>query len=166
MATLEQFKKQLQQYILQDDFESFFGHFNEHPPLNASIENLIINLQGQFNRLKRQELQGATSQQDIDRSYNGIRVSVLGVIETLDEGDVDVSSMPKEKEVVPPEKPINNLSDLERSGLERQQEILQKKLNFFRERQASTADANQAFSLEMEIEKIVQEIEAIKLKLN
>jgi len=49
--------------------------------------------------------------------------------------------------------------------LENQLNILQKKLNFFLERQAVTSDPSQKFTLEMQIEETQQQINEAKGKL-
>lgn len=53
----------------------------------------------------------------------------------------------------------------EQDGLQEQKEILTRKLNHFYEKLAITSDAEQEFSLQMQIEKIEKKLEEVKAKI-
>ncbi len=188
---LSDLKTKLRGHLASDEFEQAFELFNKFLRDSSGNANLIISLQGQYNGMKRQQRAGTVDNAFAMRTFNRIRIALTELTNDLEDGDINpdayeqdgrqeasvedlkhrIEDLQKEVDksldaVKTPERNFaSRLTDLERQGIESQLNILQKKLNFFLERQAVISDPSQKFSLEMQIEETQQQINEAKAKL-
>ncbi len=190
IRNLTDVKTRLRGKLASDEFEKAFELFNKFIHHKSSKSNLIISLQGQYNGMKRQQGQGTVSDSFATQTFNRIRIALTELTNELEEEDINadayesngreepsvgdlkhrIEDLQKEVDksldaIKSPQEFASQLTDLERQGLESQLNILQKKLNFFLERQAVTSDPSQKFTLEMQIEETQQQINEAKGKL-
>ncbi|MBK7870321.1 MAG: hypothetical protein IPJ74_06340 [Saprospiraceae bacterium] len=169
MASLSELKKTLKKALANDLGEAFELFYNTIDD-NSSVTNLLINLQGQYNGMKKQENMGLSEPDFANRTYNRIRVALQDTVDKLEEDDLKPDALKASGTPVV----VNNgndqqvkvtISELERKGLESQLNILLKKLNFFLQQQAVINDPSQRFTLDMQIEETQQKVDEIKAKL-
>lgn len=190
IRTLQDLKTKLRGKLASDEFEKAFDLFNKFLDDSSSKSNLIISLQGQYNGMKRQQGQGTVSDSFAMQTFNRIRIALTELTDDLEDEDINadayesngrkeasvddlkhrIEDLQKEVDksldaVKSPGAFASQLTDLERQGLQSQLNILQKKLNFFLERQAVISDPSQKFTLEMQIEETQQQINEAKAKL-
>lgn len=160
---LDDLRKRLKTLIASDEFEQAFDLLGQAIDENASISNSLISLQGQYNGMRKQQNQGTVSDDFANRTLNRIRIAVTDLVNKLKEDDITSGYFKKSTTATPAA--ANNLSDLEREGLENQINILQNKLNFFLQQQAILSDASQKFTLQMQIDEVQKQIIDAKGKL-
>lgn len=159
---LDDLKKRLKTLIASDEFESTFDLLGPAIDENAYIANSLISLQGQYNGMRKQQNQGTVSDDFANRTLNRIRIALTDLVNKLKEEDITSGYFNK---AAAASAGANNLSDLEREGLQNQINILQTKLNFFLQQQAIISDASQRFTLQMQIEEVQKQISDAKGKL-
>ncbi len=162
IRNLEDLKRVVQAYVKEDDFEAAFEVLNRVIIEKSREYNTIISLQGQYNGAKRQQKQGIISEEFLFRTFNRVRIALTDVVKGLEDRDLN----PKELDAGDQTMATNNtLSELERQGLQNQLQLLQKKLNFFKQQLIVINDAAQKFTLEMQIEETEKQINEAKEKL-
>ena len=162
--TLGDLQKRLKKLIAADEFEKAFEILSDAVNEDATVANTLISLQGQYNGIRKQQNQGTVSDDFAARTFNRIRVALTDITDKLELDDLNAGYLQPE-----PGNNVgnvmNNISALERQGLENQIQILTQKLNFLREQQAISSDASQKFTLKMQIEEAEKQIQDAKSKL-
>lgn len=188
---LSDLKTKLRGHLASDEFKKTFELFDKFLRDSSSSANLIISLQGQYNGMIRQQRAGTVNDSFAMQTFNRIRIALTELTNDLEEEDINADAYERDgrqeasvedlkhriedlqKEVdksldavnAPQQDFASRLTDLERQGIQSQLNILQKKLNFFLERQAVISDPSQRFTLEMQIEETQQQINEAKAKL-
>lgn len=159
---LNKVKDQFKKLLADDNFTAIFNLFDEIMTPNTQTESQMVILKGRYQNLKKQIRNGTIGHDPAQITINKIRVALQELVDELEIADVQLEqkleSQDKEKRAV-------SLSDLERAGLENQAQILQRKLNYFRQQEAILADAAQKFSLQMQIEENEKKLNEIRQKL-
>ncbi len=162
MSNLEDVKRVVQAYIKEDDFEAAFEVLNRVIIEKSREYNTIISLQGQYNGAKRQQQQGIISEEFLFRTFNRVRIALTDVVKGLEDRDLNPKGLDTDLQTMATD---DTLSELERQGLQNQLQLLQKKLNFFKQQLIVINDAAQKFTLEMQIEETENQIKEAKQKL-
>lgn len=159
---LNEIKNRFKQLQMDDNFAGIFKLFVRILKPNSQMEDQIIVQKGKYQNIKKQIRSGIVTYDSAQVSINRIRVALQELVHELEEEDVQLEQMDSPEHKDRGEVP---LSDLEREGLEKQAEILQRKLNYFRQQVAIISDTAQKFSLQIQLEEIEKELDEIKQKL-
>lgn len=162
-ASIEDLRAVLKRYLADSEFEKAFHLYNKSVNGSSSMANTLISLQGQYNGMKKQKLQGLVGDDFATRIFNRIRVALTEMADSLEDSDLKADFL--QKKIIDSTPQPSQLTPLERQGLESQLNILQKKLNYFLQQQAVISDPSQKFTLEMQIQEAQQQVDEAKAKL-
>jgi hypothetical protein len=164
MRNIDDLKQRLKNYIIGDRFKDAFELFHEVMITDSNLENRIIMQQARFSPIQRDFDDGVLSQSDYNMTKARIRKAILGIIRDLEEEEIKTDIF----QTVAATRSTGTataLSDLERQGLESEAQLLQEKINFFKQQMAIMTDISQKFTAQKQLEGFEKELAAIKAKL-
>jgi hypothetical protein len=165
-TTLKGLKKQLKGYLGAGEFEPVFDTLNELISDDSYRETDIIMQQARYNRTKREQNQGTIRSESAQLTFNQIQYAMIDLVDSLEAEDLVLGAEPEESPVMGAAKGANvKLSDLERESLEKQAELLQRKLNSFNEALIKAFDPSMKFNLEEQIKETQHQLEEVRRKL-
>ncbi len=154
---------QLKERVATNEFQEVLKAMSEllHP--RSSLSNDLILLRGQFSRLQDDQIRGVLPYEHYQVSINKIRQSLIHYIGKLKKTDLKEGVL----QAATPAYDTGgaDLEGLERGGLEKRAQLLQRKINFFQAEKDKLSDASQKFTLEMQIEEAQHQLDDIKKKL-
>ena len=158
-SSVEELKSKLKTYVASVKFDKVFSIMTEALDESSSLFTPLIMLQSRYNKTKRDQNLGILTNQDYNLEMARITQATLDTIDELSEEEVKTGFLGKGSSVV------SSLSDMERSGLEQQANLLIEKINFFRAQLPIISDISQKFTAQKELAGFEKELEAIKAKL-
>lgn len=164
MRNIDDLKQRLKNYIIGGKFKAAFELFHEVMITDSNLENRIIMQQARFSPIQRDFDDGILSQSDYDMTKARITRAILSIIKDLDEDEIKTGIF-QAAATTRSTGSANTLDDMERKGLENQAELLQEKINFFRQQMAIMTDISQKFTTQKQLEGFEKELAAIKAKL-
>lgn len=90
---LNDFRKELQT-LLEDDLAGALKTLQEQLPNGSAHFNTVVGLLARLNDANKARLRGTVSNEELQRTYNGIRADLLDLITALTEADFDQASNP------------------------------------------------------------------------
>lgn len=167
MGSLADIKAALKKYLIADEFKAAFDLLNSVIANTSHRENDIIALQGRYNSMHKQHTQGLVDQSFAQVTYNQIRHAMISLVEALEAEDLKpgLFDAVEEERKEGDSDAKASLSALEQSGLRKQAELLQRKLNMAETALITSYDPAQKFGLEVQIEEAKHQLEMVKKKL-
>ena len=167
LNNLKAVKKALKRYLASGEFERVFDTLNDMISDDSYRETDIIMQQARYNRTKRDQNQGIIREESARLTFNQIQYAMIDLVDNLE--DEDLNFPEPEEAILPPSNQVPNppseLSHLEREGLEKQAELLQRKLNSFNEALIKAFDPSMKFNLEEQIKETQHQLEEVQRKL-
>ena len=167
-TTLKGLKKQLKGYLAGGEFERVFDTLNELISDDSYRETDIIMQQARYNRTKREQNQGTIRSESAQLTFNQIQYAMIDLVDSLEEEDLILGEVKPQQETGINQgiaQKNNSLSSLERQGLENQAELLQRKLNSFKEALIKASDTSMKLNLEEQIKETNHQLEEVRQKL-
>lgn len=166
-TTLKGLKKQLKKYLASGEFERVFDTLNDLISDDSYRETDVIMQQARYNRTKREQNQGTIRSESAQMTFNQIQYAMIDLVDSLEAEDLMLGdATPETVAASGSAEAVVELSDVERQGLERQAELLQRKLNSFNEAMIKAFDPSMKFNLEEQIKETQHQLEEVRRKLN
>ena len=144
-------KNHLKEQIAKNQFSEVFVQLKQQLGPTGADLNTVINLQGQFHSMEREQMQGLVSKEEASLTINRIRNALLSIIDELPEQPLPVEQ--------------DDLAELEASGWNTEAQLIVKKINRIREALVLEDDPARQFKYEQQVEKLENQLRALKDRL-
>ncbi len=163
MQTLDDIKKELRAFIVENEFDKAFELLRKVVRDDARLESDLILQQGQYNSIRRSALNGTASDDQTERGLARIRMALLEISNNLKTTDLEQGLAGQSNAAIGLS--LEAIAQLEREGVEKQLDVSIRRLNALRESLPLQFDPNVKFALENQVAGLEKEVEALKAKL-
>ena len=155
----------LKGHLMANELERVFKLFDRVLTGDSSVRNDLILQQAQYNGLIRDQNRGLIGYERVQQTTARIRNALIYYVDNLDSEDIKAEVLRPASGSGKGAASPATLSDGERRGLEKQERLLLRKIDFFEQEMIKLADANQKFSLQLQIEEAQERLEAVREQL-
>ncbi len=163
--SVEAVQASLKGHLMANELERVFKLFDRVLAGSSSVRNDLILQQAQYNGLIRDQNRGLIGYERVQQTTARIRNALIYYVDNLDAEDVKGEVLRPAAAGGNGDAPPAGLTEEERRGLEKQERLLTRKIDFFQQEMIKLSDANQRFSLQLQIEEAQERLEAVRKQL-
>ncbi len=164
---LSSLKAGLRQMLAANRLESAFDILEQALASESTLREQIVTQQSRYHRTQDDRREGLVEKGYAETVFNNIVRTLDTLTKEVAPEDLRQDVFPLEWKAQAAEQAQGQpaLSDLEREGLQQQEELLQRKLNSLKQAQITAYDASQKFALEEQIGDLETQLSEIRRKL-
>jgi hypothetical protein len=163
---LSALKTAVRKSMAKEDYEQVFDLLDDVLIEDSPLKSDLLAQQAKLNRTRRNRERGTLNGQDAETAYTQVLYAVETIIKEIESDAVRADAFPLQWSAPEAASPASDtVSALEREGLEKQAELLQRKLNSLKQAQITAYDAAQKFALEEQIRELEETLVGIRGKL-
>jgi len=163
--SIDAVRASLKGHLMANELDRVFKLFDRVLADASSIRNDLILQQAQYNGMVRDQNRGLIGYERVQQTTARIRNALIYYVDQLDKEDVRTEVLRPAANADEEHATPARLSDEERRGLEKQQRLLTRKIDFFQQEMIKLSDPTQKFNLHEQIEEARERLEAVRDQL-